>query len=144
MRHLAWTLLGLLGSALLAAAPAGAEVRIGVAAPLTGANAWAGAATERGVEVAVADINARSGVLGEQVEIITADDYCEGAQAVAAADKLVATQVVAALGHQCSGAAIPASKVYADAGILMISNLRHQSEADRAGTHQRVSHGRPG
>jgi ABC-type branched-subunit amino acid transport system substrate-binding protein len=99
-----------------------AEVRIGLAAPLTGPYAWGGAGTERGAEAAVADLNARGGVLGEQIELITADDYCDGAQAVAAANKLVAAGVVAVFGHQCSGAAIPTSKTYADAGILMISN----------------------
>ena len=82
---------------------------------------WAGGDTERGAEVAVADLNAKGGVLGEQIELITADDYCDGEQAVAAANKLVADRVVAVFGHQCSGAAIPASKIYADAGILMIS-----------------------
>jgi branched-chain amino acid transport system substrate-binding protein len=60
-------------------------------------------------------------VLGEQIELITADDYCKGEQAVAAANKLVADGVVAVFGHQCSGAAIPASKIYASAGILMMS-----------------------
>jgi branched-chain amino acid transport system substrate-binding protein len=102
--------------------PAHAEVLIGLAAPLTGPYAWGGAETERGAEAAVADLNAGGGVLGEQVEMITADDYCEGEQAVAAANKLVAAGVVAVFGHQCSGAAIPASKVYSDAKILMISN----------------------
>ena len=84
---------------------------------------WAGGDTERGAEVAVADLNAKGGVLGEQIELITVDDYCDGEQAVAAANKLVADRVVAVFGHQCSGAAIPASKIYADAGILMISTF---------------------
>jgi branched-chain amino acid transport system substrate-binding protein len=83
--------------------------------------AWAGEQAGRGAEGAVADLNARGGVLGEQIELITADDYCEGEQAVAAANKLVAAGVVAVFGHQCSGAAISASTVYANAGILMIS-----------------------
>jgi branched-chain amino acid transport system substrate-binding protein len=73
--------------------------------------------------VAVADLNAGGGVLGEQIELIVADDYCDGEQAVAAAHKLIADGVVAVFGHQCSGAAIPASKVYADTGLLMVSNL---------------------
>ena len=63
--------------------------------------------------IAVADLNAKGGVLGEQIEMIMADDYCDGEQAVAAANKLVAAAVVAVFGHQCSGAAIPASKIYA-------------------------------
>ena len=85
--------------------------------------AWAGAGSEQGAEFGVADLNARGGVLGEQIELITADDYCEGEQAIAAAKKLVAAAVVAVVGHQCSGAAIPASKVYSQAGLLMISTF---------------------
>jgi branched-chain amino acid transport system substrate-binding protein len=87
------------------------EVRIGLAAPLSGPYAWPGGATARGAEVAVADLNAKGGVLGQQIELITADDYCDGEQAIAAANKLVADGVVAVFGHQCSGAAIPASKI---------------------------------
>jgi branched-chain amino acid transport system substrate-binding protein len=98
-----------------------AEVQVGLAAPLTGPYAWAGGVTERGAEVAVADLNAKGGVRGEQIELITADDYCDDEQSAAAARKLIADEVVAVFGHQCSGAAIPASKVYADAGLLLIA-----------------------
>jgi branched-chain amino acid transport system substrate-binding protein len=104
-----------------AASPARAEVRIGLAAPLTGHYAWPGGATVRGAEIAVADLHAKGGVLGEQIEMIIADDYCDGEQAVAAANKLIADEVVAVFGHQCSGAAIPASKVYSDADLLLIA-----------------------
>jgi branched-chain amino acid transport system substrate-binding protein len=76
------------------AAPAYAEVRIGLAAALTGPMAWGGEQAARGADVAVADLNANGGVLGEQIELITADDYCEPGQAVAAANKLVAAAVV--------------------------------------------------
>jgi branched-chain amino acid transport system substrate-binding protein len=113
----------LLAGAIVAssASSADAEVRIGLAAPLTGPYAWGGAWTRGNVEEAVADLNAGGGVLGEPIEVIVADDYCDGEQAVAAAKKLVADRVVAVFSHQCSGAAIPASEVYAAAGIPMIS-----------------------
>jgi len=120
MRWSGWKLLGLLGIALVTAAPARAEVRIGLAAPLTGPVAWS--EEERGAEVAVAGLNARGGVLQEQIETITADDFCDGEQAVAAANKLVAAGVVAVFGHPCSGAAIPASRIYSDAEIVMVSS----------------------
>jgi branched-chain amino acid transport system substrate-binding protein len=84
--------------------------------------AWAGGSTLEGAEAAVSDLNATGGVLGEQIEIISADDYCDREQAVAAANKLVEDRVVAVIGHHCSAAAIPASKIYAKAGILMIAN----------------------
>lgn len=110
-----------------------AEVLIGFAAPFTGPYAWSGAWMERGVEAAVADLNARGGVLGEQIEVVTTDDYCDGEQAVAAANALVARDVIAVFGHECSGAAIPASKVYADAGILMVSTFATSPELTEQG-----------
>jgi branched-chain amino acid transport system substrate-binding protein len=122
MTHPTWKLFGILAVTLFIAAPGRAEIKIGMAGPLTGPNAWLGEQTQRGVDLAVADLNSAGGVLGQQVEVVTADDYCDGEQAVAAANKLVAAGVVLVAGHQCSGAAIPASEVYAAAGILMISN----------------------
>jgi branched-chain amino acid transport system substrate-binding protein len=101
--------------------PAGADVLIGVAGPMTGTNAWFGEQMERGTALAVADLNAAAGVLGQQVELITADDFCDPEQAVAAAKKLVSDGVILVVGHFCSGASIPASEVYAAAGVLMIS-----------------------
>lgn len=121
MRRSTWKLLGLLLATVTTITPAHADVRIGLATPLTGPQAWIGGINGAGVRVAVADLNARGGVFGEQIEVITADDYCEGEQAVAAANKLIAAGVVAVIGHECSGAAIPASKVYAEAAVLMIS-----------------------
>jgi branched-chain amino acid transport system substrate-binding protein len=111
----------MVGLALVAATPAAAEILVGLAAPLTGHNAFAGAAIKEAFELGVADLNARGGALGDTLKVIEADDYCDGEQAVAAANKLVAAGVVAVFGHPCSGAAIPASKDYADAGILMIA-----------------------
>jgi len=99
-----------------------AEVLIGSAAPLTGQMSWHGEQHQRGVELAVAELNAARGVFGETVKVVTADDYCNGEQALAAAKKLVADGVVAVVGHSCSGAAIPASAAYEEAGIVMISN----------------------
>jgi branched-chain amino acid transport system substrate-binding protein len=121
MKHFALTLFLAFGVSLAAASIARAEILVGVPAPYTGAMAWGAEETERGVEMAVAHLNAAGGVLGQRIRIIKADDFCDADQAVAAADKLVADRVDVVLGHQCSGAAIPASKVYAEAGILMMT-----------------------
>jgi branched-chain amino acid transport system substrate-binding protein len=107
--------------AVLSARSAAAEVLIGMAGPMTGKNAWFGAQMERGAEQAVADINAAGGVLGEQVRLITADDFCDPEQAVAAAKKLVSDGAIFVAGHYCSHSSIPASAVYEAAGVLMIS-----------------------
>jgi branched-chain amino acid transport system substrate-binding protein len=110
-----------ISSAVLCASTATAEILIGVAGPMTGTNAWFGEQMERGAALAVADINAKGGVLGEQVEVITADDFCDPEQAVAAAKKLVSDGVILVVGHFCSGASIPASEIYAADGVLMIT-----------------------
>jgi branched-chain amino acid transport system substrate-binding protein len=115
-------LLGVIAAATGGAVPASAEVRIGVAGPRTGPNAWLGEQTETAAALAVAALNGQGGVLGQTITVVPVDDYCRGDQAVAAAEKLVAAGVVLVVGHQCSGAAIPASEVYERAGILMISN----------------------
>jgi branched-chain amino acid transport system substrate-binding protein len=121
MKHFFRRLIIALAAAFGTASLAHAEVRIGLSIPRTGTYAWVGIYAEQAGEVAVTDLNAKGGVLGEPIELITVDDYCDGDQAVAAANKLVEAEVAAAFGPLCSGAAIPASKVFAEAGILMIS-----------------------
>jgi branched-chain amino acid transport system substrate-binding protein len=113
---------GLAGAALAVTGPAAhADILIGEVGPLTGANAYGGEQLQRGAETAVADLNAAGGVLGQQLKIMFIDDACDAGQAVAAAQKLVATKVPFVAGHLCSGASIPAAKVYEDAGIIQIT-----------------------
>jgi branched-chain amino acid transport system substrate-binding protein len=114
-------LLGAGVAAFFVLLPAHAEVRIGAAAPLTGPNSWGGEQAERGVTMAVAEINEGGGLFSEPIELIVVDDYCDGEQGVAAARKLIADRVVFVAGHPCSGAAIAASALYQAAGIVMIS-----------------------
>jgi branched-chain amino acid transport system substrate-binding protein len=98
-----------------------ADVLIGAAGPLTGANAYIGDQAQQGVEMAVADLNARGGVLGQQVRLIIVDDACDPGQAAAAAQKLVGERILFVVGHLCSGASIAAAEIYERAGIIMIS-----------------------
>jgi ABC-type branched-subunit amino acid transport system substrate-binding protein len=98
-----------------------AEILIATAGPFTGQNIFRGEQIQQGAEMAVADINADGGVLGQRVELTLADDACDPDQAVAVAKKLVSDGVVFVAGHVCSHSSIPASKVYEQAGVLMIS-----------------------
>jgi len=97
------------------------EILIATAGPFTGTNIFRGEQIQHGAEMAVADINSRGGVLGEQVELLIADDACDPEQAVAVANKLVNDGVVFVAGHVCSHSSIPASRIYQSAGVLMIS-----------------------
>ena len=107
----------------LHATPAQAEITIGAAGPLSGQEKGQGENLRRGAEMAVADLNARGGVLGQRVRLIVVDDACDPDQAVAAANQLVSERVAMVSGHGCSGSSIPASKVYTKAGIVMISPM---------------------
>jgi branched-chain amino acid transport system substrate-binding protein len=107
--------------AALGASAAEAEIRIGLASPMTGDYAWAGDRYQRGAEMAVEDLSTKGGVLGQKVELIVGDDFCDADQAVALARKLVSDGVALVVGHWCSHASIPASKVYEAAKILMIN-----------------------
>ncbi|KAA1055495.1 ABC transporter substrate-binding protein [Azospirillum argentinense] len=109
-----------LGAGLWAGA-AQADITIALAGPMTGAAAAYGEQTRAGVEAAVADINAKGGLLGQKLVLTIADDACDAKQAVAAANKLVSQNVAAVIGHVCSGASIAASNVYGEEGIVMIS-----------------------
>ncbi|HYE50150.1 MAG TPA: branched-chain amino acid ABC transporter substrate-binding protein [Azospirillaceae bacterium] len=106
----------------LALAPsAHADIKVGFAAPLTGPVASVGEHLRRGAEQAVADINARGGVLGEKLTLVVADDAGVPAQAVAVANWLVRDGVRMVVGHLQTGTTIPASQVYADEGVVVIT-----------------------
>ena len=54
----------------LMATPALAQIKIGSAGPMTGSDAAFGEQMKRGAEMAVADINAKGGVLGKKLDLI--------------------------------------------------------------------------
>jgi branched-chain amino acid transport system substrate-binding protein len=97
------------------------DIQIGVAGPMTGQYAAFGEQLRRGAEMAVKDINAAGGVLGNKLSITVGDDACDPKQAVQVANDFVKKGVVFVAGHFCSGSSIPASSVYADEGILQIT-----------------------
>jgi branched-chain amino acid transport system substrate-binding protein len=105
----------------VAASPACAQVKIGVAGPITGEYATFGTQMTDGAELAVKDINDKGGVLGQKIELLKGDDSCDAKQAVSVANKFASEGVKYVDGHYCSSTSIPASKVYAEEGILEIT-----------------------
>jgi len=113
---------GLALTAMLAVSSvAYAEILIGVAGPLTGPNAAFGAQLQKGAEQAAADINAAGGINGEQIKLTFGDDVSDAKQGVSVANKFVADGVKYVVGHFNSGVTIPASEVYAENGVLVIT-----------------------
>jgi len=77
---------------------------------------------QRGAELAVRDINEDGGINGQRLTLVIADDAgCDSNIAVEVANELSRQGVVFVDGHYCSSASIPASRVYHEKSILMIS-----------------------
>jgi branched-chain amino acid transport system substrate-binding protein len=98
-------------------------VKIGFAAPLTGANAGYGKDLENGVRLAIEEANAQKLKIGGKVaqfQLVSEDDQADPRIGVQAAQKLVDAGVSAVVGHFNSGTTIPASQVYEQAGIPVI------------------------
>jgi len=120
MKHLLGASIGLAFLMALSGA-AYADITIATVGPMTGDNASTGAQFKAGVGLAVDDLNAKGGVLGQKVQWTSEDDACDPKTAVSAAELVAGKGVSAVIGHYCSGSSIPASAVYADAKIVQIS-----------------------
>lgn len=99
-------------------------VKIGSASPLTGPQAHIGIDIRNGVQLGIDDANAAGIEIGGKkirFELLAEDDEANPTKATTVAQKLVDAKVVAVVGHFNSGASIPASKIYSDAGITQIS-----------------------
>jgi branched-chain amino acid transport system substrate-binding protein len=116
------TMLGLaLGFAVAFAGTAAAQVKLGVAGPITGASAATGAQMKNGADQAAADINAAGGMMGQKIVVSYGDDASDPKQGVSVANTLAADGVKFIVGHYNSGVSIPASLVYQENGILEIT-----------------------
>ena len=102
--------------------PAAAEIKVGFAHPLSGPYSATGHRNQVAAEIAVADLNADGGVLGEPVELVVADDACGVREASDAAKRLIQAEVDVVIGHMCSHSSLIAAGHYEAAGILMITS----------------------
>lgn len=110
-----------LGLGLALVGSAQAQVKFGVAGPLTGGSAAFGAQLKQGVEQAANDINAAGGILGEKIQLFVGDDRGDPKEGVSVANKFAADGVKFVIGHFNSGVTMPSSEVLADNGILVIT-----------------------
>src|SRR5215510_15476435 len=72
-------------------------------------------------EQAVADLNAKGGINGQKIELVFGDDASDPKQGVSVANKMAGDGVKFVIGHFNSGVTMPASEVYQENGIYMIT-----------------------
>ena len=111
-----------LAAGLAFASAAQAQIKLGVAGPITGPNAAFGGQLTTGVDAAVEDINATGGILGQKIiSVSKGDDVSDPKQGVSVANKFVGDGIKFVVGHFNSGVTIPASEVYQENGMLVIT-----------------------
>ena len=124
MKRFTKKLLTLSSAIALAGAVSAAQadtLKIGLAGPATGPVAQYGDMQKIGVMAAIKDINAAGGINGMKLEGVIYDDACDPKQAVAVANKIVNDGVQHVVGHLCSSSTEPASDIYEEEGVLMIT-----------------------
>ncbi len=100
----------------------GNTIKIGHVASLTGDTATFGTSADEGIRLAMEEINAKGGVLGKPVEVVTEDDRSLADEAKTVANKLITRdRVVAILGEIASPRSIAIAPICEDAKIPMLS-----------------------
>jgi len=99
-------------------------IKIASVAPMSGSQAHYGKDNANGVVMAIEDLNKQNITIGGKKikwEISIEDDGADPKQGTAVAQKLCDMKVNGVVGHLNSGTTIPASKVYHDCGIPMVT-----------------------
>jgi len=116
-----WLTSVVLAAGLAFSGMAQAQIKLGVAGPITGPNAAFGAQLKNGTQKAVDDLNAKGGILGQKIELEVGDDVSKPEQGQNVANKFVGDGVTLVVGHFNSGVTIPASNIYDKGGVLFIT-----------------------
>jgi branched-chain amino acid transport system substrate-binding protein len=102
------------------------EIRVGVNAELTGSKPVVGDSCRKAAELRAAQVNQAGGLqVGDKkypIKLYIEDNEDKAESAAAAAQKLISQEnVLAIIGPNASGNAIPAARICEDAGVIMIS-----------------------
>ncbi len=102
------------------------EIRVGVNAELTGSKPTVGDSCQKAAELLAAQVNKEGGLkVGERtypIQLFIEDNEDKAESAAAAAQKLISqNNVLAIIGPNASGNAIPAARICEDAGVIMIT-----------------------
>jgi branched-chain amino acid transport system substrate-binding protein len=105
-------------------AMAAEPIKIGVSGPFTAGSAPMGVSMRDGVKLAAAEINAKGGVLGRQIQLIERDDEGSPPRGVQVAQELISKEkVVATVGFINTGVALASQRFYQEAKIPVMNNV---------------------
>jgi branched-chain amino acid transport system substrate-binding protein len=111
-------------------------IPVGQFTSLTGAQATFGQSNDRGVQLAVEEINAAGGVLGQPLRIITKDNQSKpGETSTVVRELITRNKVVALIGEVASGRSLEAAPIAQRSGIPMISPASTNEKVTEVGDH---------
>lgn len=100
-----------------------APILFGLATPLSGTLTFAGTQEVDGAKMALAQLNAKGGVLGHQIKLAVEDDACSPTQAVTAGNLLIDQHPLVMFGFHCSSATLAGMPLVARAHIPLINGI---------------------
>jgi branched-chain amino acid transport system substrate-binding protein len=111
-------------------------IPVGQFASLTGGQATFGQSTDKGVQLALKEINAAGGVLGQPLRVVTKDNQSKpGETSTAVRELITRDKVVALIGEVASGRSLEAAPIAQRSGIPMISPASTNEKVTEAGDH---------
>ena len=111
-------------------------VTIGSVAPMSGPQAHYGKDNANGVKMAIEDLNKQNiSIGGKKITwaVDVEDDAADPKQGAAVAQKLCDAKVNGVVGHLNSGTTIPASKIYHECGIPMVTGAATNPDLTKPG-----------
>lgn len=111
-------------------------IPVGQFGSLTGAQATFGESSDKGVQLALDEINTAGGVLGQQIRLITKDNQSKpGETSTAVRELITRNKVVALIGEVASGRSLEAAPIAQRSGIPMISPSSTSEKVTESGDH---------
>jgi branched-chain amino acid transport system substrate-binding protein len=107
-------------------------LKIGLSGPYTAGSSPMGVSMRDGAKLAAAEINAKGGILGRQIELIERDDQADNTRGIQVTQELInKEQVVAAVGFINTGVSLAAQRFYQEAKIPVINNVATGSKVTK-------------
>jgi branched-chain amino acid transport system substrate-binding protein len=136
IRHLIRSALPLLALLAAAALRADGTIKVGEYASLTGKEASFGQSSNKGIIMAIEEINAAGGVLGSKFELFTEDNQTIPGQSATAAKILISRdKVIALLGEVSSGRSLEAAPIAQAARVPMIAPAATNPKVTQVGSY---------
>jgi branched-chain amino acid transport system substrate-binding protein len=111
-------------------------IKLGEVGSMTGSEATFGISTHNGITLAIEQINAKGGIKGKKLEVITLDDQGKPEEAATAATKLITQEkVMAILGEVASSRSLAMAPIAQANGVIMMTPSSTNPRVTEAGDH---------